>query len=212
MENIRHHIPEELIAAYVSGRLPHPYAIVVASHVSMCTECRVRFEAHSAAGGAVLDDLETAAVSPELLDSVLELLDLPENAPEAAIQAKGVYPAPVMEVLGGNDPKWRSLGTGAKQSIIWSGKEGSARLLLIPAGQAMPNHTHNGLELTLVLQGSFSDDDGQFATGDVEVADQQVKHTPIADPGPACICLAATDAPLRFSGIVPRLFQPIFRI
>ena len=35
---------------------------------------------------------------------------------------------------------------------------------------------------------------------------------PVAEPGPDCICLAATDAPLRFSGIVPRLAQSIFRI
>jgi putative transcriptional regulator len=28
----------------------------------------------------------------------------------------------------------------------------------------------------------------------------------------ACICAAATDAPLRFRGLIPRLLQPILRI
>ena len=76
----------------------------------------------------------------------------------------------------------------------------------------MPDHSHNGLELTLVLQGSFSDATGRFGVGDLEIADEDLEHTPVADPGDACICLAATDAPLRFRAIVPRLLQPLFRI
>ncbi|TMV57076.1 transcriptional regulator, partial [Thioclava sp. BHET1] len=51
-----------------------------------------------------------------------------------------------------------------------------------------------------------------FAKGDVEVAEGDLEHQPIAGPGEACICLAATDAPLRFSQLIPRLLQPIFRI
>ncbi|RMH44225.1 MAG: transcriptional regulator, partial [Alphaproteobacteria bacterium] len=47
---------------------------------------------------------------------------------------------------------------------------------------------------------------------DIEVADASLEHTPVADEGEPCICLAATDAPLRFHGLIPRLLQPIFRI
>jgi putative transcriptional regulator len=85
-------------------------------------------------------------------------------------------------------------------------------LLYIPPGQAVPDHSHNGLELTLVLQGSFSDETGRFGVGDLEIADQDLEHTPIADAGPPCICLAATDAPLRFNALLPRLLQPLFKI
>ena len=109
-------------------------------------------------------------------------------------------------------PRWKSLGLGVRQSILSAGRDGSVRLLYIPPGQAVPDHSHNGLELTLVLQGSFSDDTGRFGVGDLEVADQSLEHTPIADAGAPCICLAATDAPLRFSSLMPRLLQPLFRI
>ena len=44
--------------------------------------------------------------------------------------------------------------------------------------------------------------------GDVEIADEALDHTPVADAGAACICLAATDAPLRFRSFLPRLLQP----
>jgi putative transcriptional regulator len=84
--------------------------------------------------------------------------------------------------------------------------------LCIPAGQAVPDHGHRGLELTLVLQGAFRDDKDRFGPGDVEIADEADQHKPVAEAGCDCVCLAATDAPLRFRGIMPRLLQPIFRI
>jgi len=68
------------------------------------------------------------------------------------------------------------------------------------------------MELTLVLQGRFDDETGTFGVGDLEIADEDLEHTPIAGAGDPCICLAATDAPLRFRTFVPRLLQPLFRI
>jgi len=76
----------------------------------------------------------------------------------------------------------------------------------------VPDHGHHGLELTLVLQGAFRDEDAVFKRGDVEIATEETQHTPIAEPGLDCICLAATDAPLKFRAILPRLAQPFLRI
>ena len=76
--------------------------------------------------------------------------------------------------------------------------------------QAAPqfrDHGHRGTELTLVLKGVFADEEDRFAAGDVEVANEDLTHTPIAEPGEDCICPAATDAPLEFKGIIPRIAQ-----
>ena len=211
MTAITHHTPDALLAAYASGSLPQPYALVVAAHISLCLECRAAYEAHQAAGGAVLESVAATNVSDGLKSSVLEQLDA-HVTPEPTYQRSGVYPGPVMEALKGKPPRWKSLGLGVRQSILSSGRSGSVRLLYIPPGQAVPDHSHSGLELTLVLQGSFSDDTGRFGLGDLEVADQALEHTPTADPGAPCICLAATDAPLRFNSFLPRLLQPLFGI
>ena len=87
-----------------------------------------------------------------------------------------------------------------------------ARLLYIPAGSKVPDHGHRGLELTLVLAGSFYDEGAWFRRGDVEEADATVEHQPVAGPEEACICLAVTDAPLRFRSLIPRLAQPFLGI
>ena len=211
MSAITHHTPDAMLAAYAAGSLPQPYAIVVATHISMCMECRASFEAHQAVGGTMLDATPATDLSDELKINVFALLDAPVT-PQPVFQKSGVYPGPVMELLGGQPPRWTKLGVGIRQNIISSNSSGSVRLLYIPPGQAVPDHSHNGLELTLVLQGSFSDDTGWFGVGDLEIADEHLEHTPTADAGPPCICLAATDAQLRFSTFLPRLLQPLFRI
>jgi putative transcriptional regulator len=212
MTGISHHIPEPLLASYAAGSLPHPFAVVIATHVSQCDTCRAGLSAHEAVGGLVLEDQGAQPVSPDLRDSILDLLDAPATPEPTPPQRNGIYPGPVMAALKGKEPRWKSLGLGVKQSILHDASDGSVRLLYIPPGCAVPDHGHNGLELTLVLQGSFSDETGQFNVGDLEVADDDLEHTPTADPGQACICLAATDAPLRFRSFVPRMLQPLFRI
>ena len=211
MTEITHHIPDRLIAAYAAGSLPQPFSLVVATHISLCLECRAAYHGHLAVGGTVLEDSEQIDVSDTLKEELFALLDMPED-PAPVYRGSGAYPAPVVEALKGKSPRWKSMGLGVRQCILDAGPEGSVRLLYIPPGQAVPDHGHNGLELTLVLQGSFSDATGRFATGDCEVADADLEHTPVADQGPPCICLAATDMPLRFNSFVPRMLQPLFGI
>lgn len=211
MTAITHHIPDHVLASYAAGSLDYPFALVVAAHLSLCDSCRAGFEAHQLAGGVVLEDSTPEPVSAQCKSRLLAALDEPYE-PAPVYRRSGVYPGPVVEALKGRAPKWKPLGMGVRQTILKAGPKGSVRLLYIPPGRAVPDHGHNGLEMTLVLQGSFSDETGHFAVGDVELADETLEHTPVADAGDACICLAATDAPLRFSTLVPRLLQPIFRI
>lgn len=215
MTGITHHIPQTMIRAYAAGSLPHGFSLVVAAHVSKCDECRARLEAEEAAGGVVLESLDghghQNGSDAALRDRLLELLDDPAP-PEPEVRPMGIYPGPVAQALNGKEPRWRPLGGGIRQAILNADAEGSVRLLYIPAAEAVPDHGHKGTELTMVLQGSFSDETGRFGVGDVEVADEELDHTPVAGAGEPCICLAATDAPLRFHSLLPRLLQPIFRI
>ena len=211
MTDITHHISDPLLASYAAGSLSWPFALVVAAHVSLCDECRARLGAHEAAGAAAMQAVPPVDVSDGAKSALMARLDDP--APEMASPARaGIYPAPVVVAMGRAVPRWRPVGGGVQQAILRRGGEGSARLLKIPPRQAVPDHGHRGLEMTLVLQGSFADEDGTFAAGDVEIADEAVEHSPVAGPGAPCICLAATEAPLRFRSLVPRLLQPLLRI
>ncbi|MEM9754924.1 MAG: cupin domain-containing protein, partial [Pseudomonadota bacterium] len=67
-------------------------------------------------------------------------------------------------------------------------------------------------EMTLVLQGAYRDEDGRYGRGDIEVAGEDVHHTPVAEDGDPCICLIATNAKLKFEGLLPRIAQPFIGI
>ena len=208
---ITHHIPEDMIRAYAAGQLAQPFAVVVAAHISICDACRAEVEAQEMLAGAVLDRVEGVALAQGARDRLMAALET-APPPPPAIRGSGIFPAPIMEALKGKPPQWKMLGGGIRQQILSADGEGSLRLLYIPPGRAVPEHGHRGRELTLVLQGSFADSEGCFRRGDVEAAHDEIDHQPIAGADEPCICLAATDAPLRFHGLVPRLLQPIFRI
>jgi putative transcriptional regulator len=206
-----HHAPDAMLAAYAADALPYPFAVVTAAHVSLCDECRARLDAHRILGGLVLDDLTPETISPGTRDRALAALELKLEATDSPT-GHGPYPVPIQGFVGPTGPRWQSLGFGAKQAVLWSGAAGSLRLLSIPAARAVPEHGHRGLELTMVLLGAFADETGLFQSGDLEVADEEVGHTPRATEEGPCVCVAATDAPLRFRAVIPRLLQPIFRI
>ena len=215
MTRITHHLTDALLMAYSAGSLPEAFSLTVATHVSLCDECRARLGAFDTVGGALLE-AEAAPMSGDSLDATLARIraDGETRRTRPAPRRTGVLPAPLRDYVGGDleSVRWRPIGMGVKQAILPTATDATARLLYIPAGAAVPDHGHRGTKLTLVLQGAFLDETARFGRGDIEVADQAVEHMPVADIGEDCICLAATDAPLRFRGVIPRLAQPFLRI
>lgn len=217
--SVKHHISDAFLIDYASGSLSEGWSLAVASHLALCPECRRRLSAMEEAAGAILDkagesgneDASWARFKAQAIDVDIEEIKPAVARPKLA----AVLPEPLRSYLGGDlaDLKWRALGRGAYQILIDTKDSGTqVRLLRIPAGKPVPEHTHEGRELTLVLAGSFHDGDDLFARGDIEEADGDLLHTPTATEGEDCICLAVTEAPLRFSSWIVRLMQPILKI
>ena len=210
-----HTLSDDLALAYAAGALPAPFAAVVATHCALSDESRARVGAQEAVGGALLETMDVtglgmpAGAFGAVMDRVKSVAP-----PQRETPSRGVFPKPLRHIVGGDldAVKWRNIGGGVRQAVLMREGGVSLRLLSIPGGQAMPEHGHRGLELTLVLKGAFEDGDQRFGRGDMEIADGDDQHTPIAVPGETCICLAATDAPLRFVTWLPRIAQPFVRI
>jgi putative transcriptional regulator len=112
--------------------------------------------------------------------------------------------------LGG----WRWLAPGVRRIRILSALHpgGSLDLLRISPGQSLPVHGHNGLEITCVLAGGFTDRIGEFGPGDVAETDSVEEHQPVADRDAECVCLVSSNGPLRMRGLLPRLLQPLIGV
>ncbi len=218
---IQHHPDDEILVRYAAGELTEAWSLLVATHNAMCPECRAKTRAAEAIGGALVSDASPASMASDALEATLARAEAVRESTAAPAPvshdtgARPVLPEPLRSYAGSDigGLKWRRLGRGAFQvPLIAARNAPTARLLKIPAGRPVPEHGHNGLELTMVLQGSFVDDGTRFAAGDVETADTDLEHRPVADPGEDCICLAVTDAPLRFRGPLARLAQPFLGI
>lgn len=217
---VRHHPAEDLLIDYATGALGEAEGLVVATHLALCPDCRATVAAYEAMGGAMLDGIEPVPVGGDLLDRVMARLDETPPAPirAAAVRIASVghapvIPRPLRDYVAGDlgDITWKPVMRGLDEHRIACPGGAKVRLMRIRAGVSMPQHTHKGREMTLVLAGGFTDDTGHFLRGDLSLTDGTVDHVPTADDDGDCVCLAVTDAPLRLTGPIGRLFNPFIR-
>ena len=217
--NPKHHPGDDLLMSYAAGSMDEPLALVIATHLALCPRCRAEVKRLEALGGVMLEQQDAAPLDEGGIDRILARLDEPEdNAPQAAPETHGDVdmrvPRPLRDYLNGDIEQldWKSFRGLQKVELLTEADGFHTRLMRIKPGTAMPVHTHEGTELTLVLAGGFSDETGHFVRGDVAECDASVEHRPIADEGEDCLCLAVTDAPLRLTGPVGRLLNPFLDI
>jgi putative transcriptional regulator len=214
--NIRHHLNDDLLVDYAAGRLSEGWSLAVACHLAMCPQCREQLALAEATAGVMLEELAPVEGPDDSWEQLkARLVTAPQdNATPIRRPASATLPEPLRGYLGGDldTIKWRNLGNAKQVLIKTDDPSTQVRLLCIAAGKPVPEHSHGGRELTVVLKGSFHDEVDRFGPGDIEDADGSLTHQPVADKDQDCICLAITDAPLKFSSRLVRLVQPILGI
>ncbi len=211
---IHHHLNDETLMAYAAGSVSESMSFVIATHLSLCANCRKKVEEMENLGAVALEDETPLALKAGALDAIMGLLD---DGPEAGKlkpandHSVSSVPKPLRDFVPNDlsDIQWKNMAPGIKTFPLTEIKagNGSIRLLKISPGVTIPEHSHNGSELTLVLKGSFSDEIGRFKAGDIADLDDDTNHQPIADSSEDCICLVVTEGPLKFKALVPRLMQ-----
>lgn len=211
--SIAHHPDISTLMAFSAGTLDEPYALVISTHLAMCEGCRDVARRTNVIGGALLASEPAAPMASGALDRLMANLD---DAIEvtAPVAPKSDVPAPLQRYLpdGLDSVRWKFSGPGVAVADLPASKTAKSRLMLlrVAAGRRVPEHSHGGQELTLILRGAYRDRFGVFAAGDIADHDEDVEHQPIAEPGEDCICLVAVDAKLNFRSRLVRTLQPLF--
>nr|WP_319387315.1 ChrR family anti-sigma-E factor [uncultured Roseibium sp.] len=206
---------DELLAGYAAGTLSYPAQALVGAHLELSDQNRGYVSSLESLGGVSLNDADPVAFDDR--DSMLSSIfsdDAPlsnDNTP--LVQSGSNVPHALQSIIGRSMEglPWKTLLPGVKECKFGEIDGCASSLIWVRAGRAMPSHTHHGTELTLVLQGGFSDEDGHFVSGDLAFADGDVDHKPIADEGEDCICFAVTAGRLELTGPVGRWFAPFMR-
>ncbi|MEO0600569.1 MAG: ChrR family anti-sigma-E factor [Myxococcota bacterium] len=197
---IRHHLPDDWLMSYAAGVETPAESLLVASHLTVCAECRRRLEEAEAVGGALVANAPETSVGADLLAATLARLDAPPDPPpEPVHDPAGVLPAPLARVVGSfDDLPWRRVFFGLDQILLDVPHRASgppARLFRIAAGGFIPAHAHRGTEASLVLTGGFTDPEGHFGRGDVCVRGDGTVHAQEMDADEPCVVLVVADQP-----------------
>lgn len=209
-----HHPDPATLMSFAAGSLPEPLAAIVAAHVALCPECRAELRTMEMIGAALLERQPAVERADSTRAAAIFALaaGIGEAGPAPARPAESLVPSPIAARYGiaGDQIRWRRLAPGVwhHRLALSPGVTGDLRLLKIGPGRRMPEHGHGGAELTLVLDGAYADETGEYRRGDVQDLDEDIEHTPVADARTGCICLIASERPARFKSFVPRLLQP----
>jgi putative transcriptional regulator len=206
--------------AYAAGAVTEGFSLVLAAHFENCSQCQQRLQNAQKIGGEMLMQLQPSEAPAGGLDDVWNRIDstpiVEEPIKTVAAKSNRALPA-VLEPFfesGLDSIPWRKLAPGISHYRLNTidSENGSVQLLSIDPGITLPEHTHKGSELTLVLKGSYQDEIGRYKGGDLADLDSSVQHQPKVDSDEPCICLMATDQPLRFSSLASRILQPFIGI
>ena len=222
---IKHHPSLDWLNQYANGTLPASISSAVAIHTEYCPQCREKvraLEAEQASNLLSADRMESASQSEQQnmnralhidLDSMLDGIlanDEIETAPTPTEKhfnvANNTYKLPrALHNVAVNG--FHGLGKISRSKINYGEGEIHSHLLHIDANGRVPSHTHNGFELTLLLEGTFSDSMGDYVPGDFILLDGEHNHQPETKEG--CLCFTVVSDSLHFTEGLSKLLNPI---
>lgn len=213
---IKHHPKFELIQSFVNGELPASLSAGIAIHAEMCPKCQhqiaqltdqvaeVNFE-DDYQDNLSVDDLNM----DQMIAAITESDDIflpPENDEKSVVFNNKTYvlPKALNNMAVG---KAANIGKLSRSRIQLNENEIHTSLLQMQPGGGVPEHTHKGFELTLLLEGSFQDDNGEYVKGDFIMLDASHQHHPVSIEG--CLCYTVANDALHFTQGINKLLNPI---
>ena len=214
---VKYHPDTRYLTDYVAGSLPESQALCVAAHLHYCPACRVKVGELTELGTALFVEQLPVATSTDSFERTMAMIDAGAGS-RKHVQAKPKpsgkddgMPAVIRKLTRGNleSLSWRNIGKAFRYANIRMGDTTrETSLMHIRAGGKLPKHHHGGDEITVVLKGSFSDQEDRYHVGDYIVRTSGETHTPVASQDEDCLCLATLDAPIVMNNWFYRLLVP----
>lgn len=215
------HPDEQWLSEYVAGTLADSQALCVSTHLAFCNQCKKETTEMTLFCAALFNNQQTdGASSPTALQQILSDIDINtgnshtdhDTQPTSSNEDSNQLPKVIQKLIPGEagNLRWRKIGS--KISIAKLDNLGDKReitLHKLQPGSSVSDHDHRGREVTVVLHGSFSDDEGQYYPGDFLVREPGETHQPKVNNNEECLCLAVCDAPVKFTGLFTRLLNPL---
>lgn len=222
---IQHHPDDNLLAEYSAGSIPWALSLGVATHLHFCSECKARVANMNQIGAAMMSQCRPHAVEVDAFSQLMAKIRQAgpgeggaEREPQAPVRHKdhmlNNLPKVVAKLMPKDKPlRWRYMSPHLKMARLKTGQDKyEVGFHRISVGGKVAEHGHRGLEVTIVLKGSFSDGDGVYSPGDFLVRQSGEVHRPTAAQNEDCLCLSIVEAPVQLTGLLGRLINPFLSI
>ena len=216
MSSIKHHPSRAMLVDFSAGNLGTAESICVSAHLHFCDQCRNELMRLDQVASQLMTEAEPQTIDEDLFDSVMSKIDaLPEGPTKVEIEEKSDFPHTVAKLINETEsaPNWRRMSSSVDVARFQTGQNKfEVALHRICAGGKTPHHGHNGTEFTVVLKGSFSDEQAVYSEGDFLLRGPGDEHQPMGAQNGECICLSALAAPIKLSSPLGFLIKPWLRI
>lgn len=210
-----YHPDASVLQAYAQGTLDDVSAFTIATHIESCPCCRSQVNGFEQLYGeelvasdiSVNDDFDAMFDKIVALEQSSDPMRLPRMPTFVEVNGKSFRLPLSLSRFRDRISDWKSYGGKVFSAAIDISPDARINLMYISENVAIPQHTHKGTESTLVLHGSFSDEDGQYGVGDFLFKDGTVKHSPYTKQGEDCLCLTVLTQPMIFTQGVARVFN-----
>lgn len=214
------HPTQTQLIEYAAGTLPRAQAIAVKAHLHFCHHCRQEVRRLESLGGKLLENNDASqqkALSlsfEQLMEKVQSLPPADENKTDKETSDISKNLPRIIHKLSSKKPlKWISYGRGFSSANLTTGQQDyGVYLKKLQPGIQAPKHDHRAEEITVVLEGSFSDEGGLYCEGDFIIKKRGDEHSPRATEQQECLCLTIEAAPVTLTGSIGRLLNPFLRI
>jgi putative transcriptional regulator len=195
---------DALMARYAAGILPEPARVLVEAHLEMQSVNRSKVAEYETVVGDILEHLEPVSLGSrdDALRAVFAATPLAISDVMPKRPATAFFPKAIRDFAGVDAAEipWKRKLPGFKEYSLGKIDGCDVSFFWLKPGRVIPAHTHEGYELSLVLDGAFNDARGRFAKGDISVADESIDHRPVAEAACPCIGFAVSQAPVKLTG------------
>lgn len=213
---IKFHPSRAMLNDHLAGKLPMSLTVAVSAHIEMCEQCKLQVKELESLQSKQLWQMEDnqPADFGDMLHSIFAVQPETQLAmrvkPTLEIKVAAInYQLPLAFSLF-TPLKWTGLGRLNRARIIDNENEVRASLLHIDKGGSIPMHQHKGYELTLLLDGSFADENGTYHKGDFIYLQSDHEHAPFSENG--CICYVVQNGPVHFVSGVSKVLNPLVKL
>ena len=211
-----HPQPEQLVE-YAAGSCHTGMSVAISVHLHYCKHCRERVSELESATAVLFESQTPAPVAEGTFDQLMQRIQREpgvESVQKPAPAAKQRFPRALQSLLPESldSLDWRHPMKNLSVSHLMTDETGMIiGLHHMKAGGRVPNHTHRGDEINVVLEGGFSDQMGSYGEGDFVFRTEADTHAPQADAHEDCLMLSVVAAPVKLTGPLGWLINPFIK-